>query len=270
MQRELAGRPFKVSVQYEDIDGNAVVAPAAMTVTVRDGAGVEVVAATPADDDGDGRYVFTVPARQQLDRLELLWQTTNWQETNYVDIVGARLFSLTKMRTVHELQALGVEELRRLRDDVEVRFSDILGFPVVPVGLRTSVLGGGPRLLASDVLLPLSLYSASEDGAVLDLAVLRLRTGWIERTDGGAWPFAKTITLHLAHGMADPPSDLREAGLRYARYLARQPDKKIPDRATRVTTEGADFSLSGVDHDHPTGYPDVDEVLVRRRIELPV
>lgn len=266
--RILARVPTKIQVRHTNADGE-VASGGAVTVVVTDGDGEQVAAGAATEDAGT--YSFDLPAQSVLDHLETTWTSDQgWVRVTHVDVVGDRLVDLATMREDHALKSKDVATLRRLQDEVEVRFSEILGFPVVPQALRTTVLGGGPRLLIPRLLYPLDLYSVSADGTAVTIADLSAKWGWLEYSDGRSWPYARPVQVHASYGLDDAPQDLRTEGLNYARYLAKTPDAKIPERATRVITEGADLSLQTPDDDHPTGIPSVDAVLVDRRIRLPV
>lgn len=276
--RALVGREIVVRLHVDDEDGNLVDADALPTVAVVDGAGVAVAGVSAVSPVSTGLYEATIDPRSQLDILQATWTHTVAghvrTKTEEMKVVGDRLAELWQLRERSELAGLTGEALRRVADEVDQWFTDALGFPPVPEPMRARFRSfGGPRLIVPGVLFPIAVYSASQGATALtadELALLRFKFGYIDWSDRRSWALDE-VTVWLSHGDDSAVSeDLRRAAVSLAVYASRSSDRKIPERATRVVSEGADITLGLPDPDHPTGLPDVDAAILRHRVLVPV
>lgn len=276
--RSLVDREIVVRVHVDDEDGTLIDADDTPTVTVTDGAGDPIAGVSDVTEEATGVYKATIGPRSQLDILGVAWSVSvdGYLRTvrDEVVVVGDRVAQLWRLRQTPQLANLSGEALRRVADEVDGWFTSALHFPPVPEPMRARFRSfGGPRLIVPGVLFPIEVYSASQGSTALtsdELAMLRFKFGYIDWSDQRSWALDET-TLWLSHGDDTAVSeDLRRAAVSLAIYAAREIDNKIPERATRVVTQGADINLGLPDPDHPTGLPDVDAAILRHRVDVPV
>jgi len=275
--RALVDREIVIRLRTDNDEGRLVDADDTPTVEVFDGAGEAITGVSSVAGEGTGTYKATIPPRSKLDVLTAKWTAIVDGHTRTVAegvrIVGGRLAELWRLRETAELKDLSGEELRRLADAVDDWFASALGFPPVPEPIRTRFTSfGGQRLIVPGVIFPLDMYELAQRGTALssdELALLRFRFGYVAWSDARNW-IADEVAAWMSHGWNTPTQDLRDAAVALAVYASRSPDRKLPERATRVVTEGADISLGLPSVDHPTGIPDVDAAIVRRRVWVPV
>lgn len=95
----------------------------------------------------------------------------------------------------------------------------------------------------------------------------------VGRILGGVIPgeyAAGTSIDYLAGYTTEPPLDIKGAALQWTRrrLISRNNASRIDDRKTRVTSEAGTFDLAIAGKDRPSGYPEVDVVLVAWRDRL--
>lgn len=123
---------------------------------------------------------------------------------------------------------------------------------------------------------PLEITSATENGVTVT-DTLRVRAGRVLRYAAGSfsprvWVGGfDNIELTYESGYSDaPPANVKEAALKWTRYhlLATDSNSSMEARQTSATNDygTVNFSVAGVDA--PSGYPDVDAVIVGWRKEL--
>jgi hypothetical protein len=123
----------------------------------------------------------------------------------------------------------------------------------------------------------LSVTSATENGvAVTD--TLRVRGGILRRFAAGAYipspwlPGYDNVAVTYESGYsATPPPDIKEAALAATRWhlLEQRANNVHSPRQTSITTElGGTVNFATAGTDRPTGYPDVDSVIVGWRKRL--
>lgn len=78
------------------------------------------------------------------------------------------------------------------------------------------------------------------------------------------------VKVKYLYGEPWPDQVIANAGKTLARHMLLREESSIPDRARMMTTEWATFQLATADDEHPTGLPEVDSVLRRRRNLPPV
>ena len=134
---------------------------------------------------------------------------------------------------------------------------------------------GGPDLFLS-ALCVLSVTSATENGtAVTD--TLSYKDGSLRRYAAGTY-YAKpwraginNITVTYASGYSSTvPADVKEAALKGTRahLLSTMANSAMDDRRTSMTTDMGTVQFVTAGRDRPTGYPDVDAVIVAWRDRL--
>lgn len=139
---------------------------------------------------------------------------------------------------------------------------------------------GGGYSIALDQRHALSVTSATENGvAVTD--TLSLQYGVVEKFSPGSFrpnlwsPGRRNVAITYTRGFSTaPPADIKEAALKGTRWhlLATNSDSAVNARQTALTNEQGgtiQFSVAGIDH--PTGYPEVDAVILgwRNRLYVP-
>jgi hypothetical protein len=272
--RVLKGRPAKVWLPLENLDGELVQASSTPSVACVDGYGVPVTGLSTPVLESEGVYTTILPPQPVLDDLivtltaQVDGVTLTAVET--IEVVGGRVIHPARLREDPALRPLKARSVYRVAEAVEDWLRDALDYPPVPEGLRVSFdyEYSSPVLWVPGVDFPLDLYNAEHFGTEFTLAELqevRARQGGFVRISGRSWP-AGDYQLHLSHGRwVTPPEDLVRAAAALARYVVRE--SKLPERATSVQTEGAFITLAMPDHEHPTGLPDVDGTVNRYRAQ---
>lgn len=116
------------------------------------------------------------------------------------------------------------------------------------------------------------------DGAALAGYTFRARRGGLLRryatgqTSPDTWPagFDNIEVTYQAGYSSSPPADVKEAALKATRahLLSTTATTSIDDRRTSLTTEAGTVGFVVAGEDRPTGYPDVDVVIVGWRDKL--
>jgi hypothetical protein len=133
-----------------------------------------------------------------------------------------------------------------------------------------------PVMIASGGAVPWSgppsgagaVYAGSINGVALDpvadIPMLRVLDGALAWADYRPW-ISGRYQMWFTHGAINPPADLRAATQKLISHAAKV--SNYPERAAQVITEGATILFSLPSPDRPTGLPEVDAVLVRRRTQ---
>lgn len=136
--------------------------------------------------------------------------------------------------------------------------------------------GGGDSILL-DTPYVLSVTSAEENG-VEHTTGLRAKRGVLRRYASGAstpsrWSTGtgNVLVTYQAGYSTTPPADIKEAALDATRWhlLETRASNVQAPRQTSISNEmGGTTTFALADEDHPTGYPDVDAVIVGWRARL--
>jgi len=258
----------------------------------------------------DQAWEWTMPGQAQLDSLVAVWSATvgsvTYSDTVEVDVVGGRLADPWLMRqsdpdvAAVAASPLGKQALLVLLDQIEEAIRDILGYPPVIEGYRTTwdtlrgtlndalyVSGtvnglpygwGAGKMLIPGIKFPTptpgstsAVYSMMINGVaqdpVADIPNLLVQNGCLIWSDYRPW-ISGRYDVWGTHGGGSNPGgatdgDLRWAARKLVHHYAQSSD--IPDRAFSIVTEGAQIFISQPNSDKPTGVPEVDAVLVRKR-----
>jgi hypothetical protein len=137
---------------------------------------------------------------------------------------------------------------------------------------------GGSDGILLDTAHVLEVTSASESGAAVT-DVLKVRRGVLRRYSGaaggtpGRWAAGvdNILVTYQAGYSEEPPPDIKEAALQATRWhlLEGRANNVQSPRQTSITNEmggTVNFAIAG--SDRPTGYPDVDAVIVGWRKRL--
>ena len=126
---------------------------------------------------------------------------------------------------------------------------------------------------------PLAVTSLEQDGVAVSTSELVLRRGVVKRFASGAtvpqeWNAGiDNLEIVYTAGYSAVPGDTKEAALQAtrARLLSTNSNAGIDDRRTSLTTELGTVNFVIAGEDRPTGYPEVDAVLLsykKRRAPL--
>lgn len=195
---------------------------------------------------------------------------------------------------------LGKQALLLLLDQIEEGIRDILGYPPVLEGYRVTwdtlrgtlndalyVSGtvnglpygwGAGKMMIPGIKFPAAapggtspVYAMTINGTaqdpVADIPRLLAQNGCLIWSDYRPW-ISGRYAVWGTHGGGSNPGGATDGELRWAarklvHHYALTSD--IPDRAFSIVTEGAQIFISQPSSDKPTGIPEVDAVLVRKR-----
>jgi hypothetical protein len=259
--------------------GEKPVDKGAVTVTVTGELGT-TLATGPATLDA-AVYTFVLPAAATvaLDRLTVTWVATTATTTSTVEVVGGFYFELAELRQMSNIQSTyNTERLRAARDwienviDGECESSFVRRYATDTFNPYSEPRHGHPLLLRTSygqALLSVAVAGVQLTGPQLaELAIDKL-TNEVMATSG--YPYvtgASLITVRYEAGWSDTcPPDLSAVSLSAARswLLATDGESGTPARARSITNQFGNMQLSTAGRDHPTGYDDVDAVIIAYR-----
>lgn len=154
--------------------------------------------------------------------------------------------------------------------DGEVFGSSAVGF--VPRTVTETLDGNGRGALVLRTPYVRSLTSVTVDGVAVTVGDLVANGGILRYADAGpTWPVGRqnvVVTYSAAYGTGStPPPDIKEAALQLTRYrlLAGAATSEVSARALSRSDDGGTINFATAGADRPTGYPDVDAVVIRYR-----
>lgn len=155
-----------------------------------------------------------------------------------------------------------------------------VGTSFVARTVTAEVHDGGCDAIVLDRPFVLSVTSATQDGAAVT-DTLRAQSGILRRFSGatsftpGSWAtgYGNVAVTYQAGYSTAPPPDVKEAALSATRWhlLEQRANNVHSPRQTSSTNEmggTVNFAVAGADR--PTGYPDVDAVIIGWRDQLDV
>lgn len=161
---------------------------------------------------------------------------------------------------------------------VEAIIERVCGTSFVARTVTDEVHDGGGYSIVLDAPFVLSATSAEVDGeAVTD--ALSVRAGILRRyatgsTSPAAWASGSgnVLVTYEAGYSTEPPADLKEAALQATRYrlLATNSNSDMAARTINATTPDGSIQYAVAGQERPTGYPDVDAVIIGWRDKLKV
>jgi len=278
MQRFLLGKPVTLSLAPCDDDGAPIPLDAGGTVSITDGAGVEVDSGDAALSEGGLTLSYEVrpAAIVVLDSYRATWPTGDVSD---FEVCGGYLFDLGALRSYNEVLAdpaqFPADTLKAARVAVEQRFEEKCGVAFVPRGSRATVVGDRTDVLILPHLELTEVYSVTVDGVALtddELSQLRLdRCGTLTRVVHSCvptlWRPRSVIDVHFAHGYLRPPAPVSGAAVIFAGENLLP--NVLPRRATTQSSGDMTFRITVAGRDGETGIPDVDSVLERYSRLLP-
>lgn len=257
-----------------------------VTVAATDLLGDEVGSGDATSGGADtGRYLFTLSAVAAVTRLAVAWTGTiagaEVTETDYVDVVGGRLFSLPQARASDSTLVaakVSTDVLAAARDAVEEAVERITDRAWTPSYARVTLDGSGtgeltlthplPDRAARDIRAIRSATVAPRvDGTPVALTADQLGAlavsvdGTVRRTDGLTWTEGyRNVVVEYEYGLDAAPAELVAAALIHLRALIHRPKSGIPDRAESFTaSDGSTYRLT-LPGPYSTGIPSVDAV----------
>lgn len=132
--------------------------------------------------------------------------------------------------------------------------------------------GGGPLVLGTPYIR--SLTSVTVGGTAVATSDLVANGGVLRYTSGATWTSGtQNVIVTYSAGYAEtPPADVKDAALwgTRARLLDTGSNAVINDRRSSITNEvGGTTSFVLAGEDRPTGYPEVDAVIIGWRNRVP-
>lgn len=253
-----------VALQVYNQAGALVDMDAAPTVTVKDGGGATLSTGT-ATHTGTGSYAFPI-APTVLDELTIVWDgaisTNDAVFTTHAEVVGSVPLVPADIRAVDEdLADTAKYPDAKVQSAIEQAWETIekgMRVAIVPRGHRETVDGSGSTSQLIDKLECTQVYSATVDGATVNVAGLRpKRHGAIINPSG--WPYDSVVELHYRHGLTATPEPVLAALITLT--VDRLVTRATPARATSLSTDVGAFRLTIAGRDGWTGIPDVDAVI---------
>ncbi len=222
--------------EYNDVPTIAVGDPS-VAITRENGDPVRTATATTTA--AAGRYVIQLTAADTaaLDVLTLAWTATIGGSvqtiTTYVEVRGARLFSIAQARQLRPLDnvtAFPTSRLVEARTLAEMALERACDVAFAPTYFRAALDGADRCDLTLPVVAPLTFTAATVDDDAIDAAdLIPFASGRVYREDG--WTAGhRNVVITGTHGHKVPPPEVSAACLEWARaYLTG--DGSEPDPA---------------------------------------
>lgn len=254
--RYLVGRP--VALRHVFVDGDDVLSPPAVTVTVTRAGSTDPTIDGPAAPDGDGWTLAAGLLPMGLYAVRWDGGSTAVDMTS-VEVVGGRLFGVPELRAADPeltVERHPADVVEAVRTTVEAEFERITGRSFVRRLLYIPVV----ELPECGHLLPV------RDVAEVTALGVEPEAVTVERF--GAYAYVpelppETTGVEILYGLPAVPAGIKRAGLLFARWLLLEDRSGIPDRATSYQpAEGGTYSLATPGRaGAETGLPVVDAVL---------
>ena len=263
MERVLKATPATISNSwYED---GVLVDPGTVTIDITRADGTVLINDGATTGTGAAARTYNLTAAthtNELDILTVAWaSSTKGTMTDYVEVVGGYLFSLSeldaKLQTPASYTAAQKADARLWAEE---SLEDACGRAFVPRYGRRTFSGTGETFLDLGRLDIRSIRDATvDDEALTDLSVLVVNGGYLyreDRFDSGTRNWA----IGFEYGLDYPPARVKQAAILLAKsWLVKGP---IDDRATSMITEDGSFTLSTPGRgDVEFGIPEVDRVV---------
>lgn len=274
MEQALRDTRAKIRVTLTGADGAAVAADSGwpkVTIT-RDSDGTAIItdAATIAET-GTGAYSYTLTPAQipDVEKLTATWSATIGTATGHsfvteVEVVGGYLCTLEAIDTATAV-ATTTDTLRDARRWAETVIEDACGVAFRPRYARETLDGPGGTDLLLSRRRPLALRSVTIGGTALtstELAAIEMTRGGKLYRSAGWGTGREGIDVVYEHGYKTPPARISRACVRLARSYLSEAPSDYDERATRVDTDAASYSLitAGVRGAH-TSIPEVNQAI---------
>lgn len=278
--RVIVGQDAKVlSPLFFDDDENPAAADSTPAVAVTNAAGTTLAAPTVTAAPTTGRYTAaltdTVHAAQ-LDTLTLTWTATvsgsTRSLTQYVDVVGGRLFSIAELRSEPSLSdpaMFPTSLLGQIRDEVEDYVEQWCGVAFNPRFTQETLYGGGGWILRPSWARGRTVRTVTVDGVestaaswTFDDAGYLRYTGWVQQ--------GVPIVVGYTHGWDAPPPRLLRVALGWARREVLARSAKVAPDMLSETIDGSTirYALPDPAAGRPTGVLALDPVLQEYNLRL--
>lgn len=252
-----------------------------VTVAITDATGATVSAGN-ATHGGTGVYTYVLPGQAALASLTVTWSATIGgtlvAETDYAEVAGGFLFSLTEARNSDSSLASAdkypTADIIAARLEVEAECETICDRAFVPRYQRVLLDGTGSNELVlgdHDIrTIRTAAIAPTTGGVFTSLTVAELAavatTGdsVLRRTDYKVWTEGNSnVLVEYEHGLDAPPADLKRAALTRLRSRLNLARTAIPDRAISFSVADGGTYRIAVPDAFKTGIPDVDAVYAR-------
>jgi hypothetical protein len=222
-----------------------------------------------------GIYEYVLAPQATLDRLRLLWRGTfsgvEQIRGTWCDIADAYYVSLADIRAIPSLSnatSYPNDKLEEARIWFEDKAEIFCGRAFVPRFGHEVLDGTGSDTIFLDHLNIRTLLYVKVNGvAQTGLTTWDLkRSGKVVRDTGVFAAGELNVEVGFEYGLDEPDADLRAAALTAIKAKLLGDRSGIPERALTMTTDVGGFTLALAGKDRPTGIPDVDAVLLDRRV----
>lgn len=275
--RQRRAGEYPLTATAYDKDGQPAVISGTPTVTIRDGAGAELVSDTAEIVEGKLTYDLPVADLPALDTYSAIWTgEVDGAQEEYLtefELVGGYLFEIHEWREF-DPQSYGSAEKfpaaklsgARLEAEQRMEHPKAAGVAFVPRGARERLFGDGTPTLPLTWPALRRVVSVSIDGEPIALEDLILRDRCVEYRRG--WPRGAVVEIHYEHGYDRPSGPVRKAAMLLAgEYLEAG---ALSSRAVSESTDVGFFRLSIASPGGRTGIPEVDAVIADERRGLPL
>jgi hypothetical protein len=240
MQRLLTGTPATISMTLR-VDATATdPSPDSATITITRADGTVMVAAAAATNSGTGVFSYALSAAQlaTLDELTVQWVSALGTVTDTVEVVGGFHFALSEARALKPMDDAATYSAARLtqaRTLAETALEDACMVPFVPRYFRWRLDGNGRCDLMLPRSRPLTVTTATVDGAALTVGDLELYEDGRVYSPNGWASGRRNVIIAGTYGYPFPPPRVARASMLLAkRFIV---DSPVNDRATSLTTE---------------------------------
>ena len=216
-------------------------------------------------------------------RIELGYFNSTDEQTSFdfamIQIVDSHYFGINEIRDIDRLSSVtdySNELLQNTRSSVEAFFDD---FTLTNWTIKGDLFGFShpdENLLPSDKNIKIvNIHTVGVNGqaitdtttvfdkTVSDIFVDKYGRLYFLQGTGTFNPYGYLVEYEWGEG--ETPSDLSRAAKRYAEHILLNDQSVIPDRARMLQTAQGMLLLDVASMDKPTGLPEVDSILLRRR-----
>jgi hypothetical protein len=283
VQRVLRNSQATLEVTFY-VAGVAVDADASVTVDIARADGTVFGAGQSTTHPGVGRYAYTLAPQANLDYFTLVWTGTFGgivqKITTHTEIVGAFYAPLVDIRAMKGLANTtdfpnaALEEARQWFEDFAEGFC---GRAFVPRFARDKLDGDTTDTIRLNHIEPRTILTCKIGGATQSgLTTWSLYpTGKVVRDAGSFDEGFRNVEIQYEYGADEPDQELREAALRAIQYRLLGDHLGLPAEAMSAAVDvrgpfTMSTNLQNVGPNRPTGIPEVDEVVMARRMVVGV
>jgi hypothetical protein len=286
VQRVLRNTNATLEVTFY-VAGVATDADAAVTVDITRADGTVFATGAATSHPGVGRYTYTLAPQTNLEYFTLVWSgaftAVTQKITTHTEIVGAFYAPLSDIRAMKGLANVtdfpnaALEEARQWFEDFAEGFC---GRAFVPRFARDKLDGDTTDTIRLNHIEPRTILTCKIAGVTqTGLTTWSLYpTGKIVRDAGSFDEGFRNVEIQYEYGADEPDLELREAALRAIQYRLLGDHLGLPAEAMSAAVDvRGPFSLlgpggagTGLAGNRPTGIPEVDVVVMARRMVVGV